>query len=189
ESDRTGPKEDRGAWESGISESGIRMVRKETPMRSLRYSVTVCCWLLGLAPIAVLAQSPKLPEPSALLAFRPTLPGVDYDMPADPAAVAACKVEIVVVQNKSVGYALRDGQGKLLRRFVANRGRNMDEWSYYQDGFEVYRENDLDGDKTLDEARWLNAGGTRIAVVEKGQVASWKQISAEEASKVFVQGL
>ena len=65
----------------------------------------------------------------------------------------------------------------------------MDQWSYYQDGFEVYRENDLDGDRRLDEARWLNAGGTRVAVVAKGKVASWKQISAEEASKVFVQGL
>ena len=27
----------------------------------------------------------------------------------------------------------------------------MDQWSYYQDGFEVYREIDLDGDQALDE--------------------------------------
>src|SRR4029077_10037646 len=65
----------------------------------------------------------------------------------------------------------------------------MDQWSYYQDGFEVYRENDLDGDRSLDESRWLNAGGTRVAVVEGGKVATWKQISAEEASKVLVQAL
>ena len=92
-------------------------------------------------------------------------------------------------QNRSIGYALRDGQGKLLRRFVVARGSKMDQWSYYQDGFEVYRENDLDGDQSLDECRWLNAGGTRIATVEKGKIAGWKQISAEEASKVFVQAL
>ena len=158
-------------------------------MRSLRCCVPVFCWLLVLAPVAALAQT-KGYAPGDLLKFRPTLPGVEYDTPTDPAAINACKVETVVVQNRSIGYALRDGQGKLLRRFVDNDGNGkMDQWSYYQDGFEVYRENDLDGDRRLDEARWLNAGGTRIAVVAKGKVASWKQISAEEASKVFVQGL
>ena len=87
-----------------------------------------------------------------------------------------------------MGYALRDAQGKLLRRFVIARGGSkLDQWSYYQDGFEVYREEDLDGDRSLDECRWLNAGGMRIAQVEKGQIKGWKQISAEEASKVLVQ--
>ena len=170
---------------------GIRKVRKETPMRRIRGSVTVCCWLVvvGLAPMSAQAQSKGLPAPSALLAFRPTLPGVDYDMPADQKAIDACKVELVTVQNRSIGYALRDGQGKMLRRFVANRGGKMDQWSYYQDGFEVYREIDLDGDQALDEARWMNAGGMRVATVKKGKIVGWKQISAEEASKVFVQGL
>ena len=155
-------------------------------MRSLRCCVPVFCWLLVLAPVSALAQ----PAPSDLLKFRPTLPSVDADTPTDPAAINACKVETVVVQNRSIGYALRDGQGKLLRRFVDNDGNGkMDQWSYYQDGFEVYRENDLDGNRSLDEARWLNAGGTRTAVVVKGKVASWKQISGEEASKVLVQGL
>jgi thiol-disulfide isomerase/thioredoxin len=158
-------------------------------MRSLRCSVTVICWLVVLAPVAAVAQPNKATAPSALLKFRPTLPGVEYDIPPDQKAVDACKVEVVVVQNRSVGYALRDGQGKLLRRFVDTDGGKMDQWSYYQDGFEVYRDKDLNGDMIVDEARWLNAGGTRIAVVAKGKVANWKQISAEESSKVFVQGL
>jgi thiol-disulfide isomerase/thioredoxin len=159
-------------------------------MRSPRYFVTAIWWLSALIPHAAVAQS-AAPVPSDLLKFRPTLAGVDYDVPPDPAAIAACKVENVLnSQKRAVGWALRDGQGKLLRRFVDTDGNNkMDQWSYYQDGFEVYRESDLDGDRTLDEARWLNAGGTRVATVEKGKVATWKQISAEEASKVFVQGL
>ena len=158
-------------------------------MRSLRCSVTVFCWLVVLAPVAAVAQS-KGYAPGDLLVYRPTLAGVDFDTLTDPAAINACKVETVVVRNRSIGWALRDGQGKLLRRFVDNDGNGrMDQWSYYQDGFEVYRENDLDGDRRLDEARWLNAGGTRIAVVTQGKIAGWKQISAEEASKVFVQGL
>ena len=65
----------------------------------------------------------------------------------------------------------------------------MDQWSYYQDGFEVYREIDLDGDRSpgrgaVDERR-RHAG----RAVKKGKIVGWKQISAEEASKVFVQGL
>jgi thiol-disulfide isomerase/thioredoxin len=160
-------------------------------MRRIRGSVAVFCWLVvvGLAPTAVQAQSKGLPAPSALLAFRPTQPGVDYDTPPDQKAVDACKVELVTVQNRSVGYALRDGQGKMLRRFVAGKGPRMDQWSYYQDGFEVYREVDLDGDQVPDEARWMNAGGMRVATLKKVKIVGWKQISAEEASKVFVQGL
>jgi thiol-disulfide isomerase/thioredoxin len=143
---------------------------------------------MGLAPMAAQAQQ-KGYTPADLLAYKPALTGVDYDTPADQKAIDACKVEVVTVQNRSIGYALRDGQGKLLRRFVAARSRTMDQWSYYQDGFEVYRESDLDGDHTLDEARWMNAGGMRVATIKKGRIVGWKQISAEEASKVFVQGL
>ena len=93
-------------------------------------------------------------------------------------------------QKRTVGYALRDGQGKLLRRFIiTNGGKYLNQWSYYQDGFEVYRENDLDGDRTLDECRWLNGGGTRIAVIKGGKIVGWKRLSAEEASKVLVLAL
>ncbi len=142
---------------------------------------------------SALAQgaSKDSPTPAALLKLRPNLPGVDYDTPADEATRNACKVEPVVnEQSKYIGYALRDPQGKMLRRFVVARGgRRLDQWSYYQDGFEVYREDDLNGDTHLDECRWLNSGGSRIALIEKGKITSWKQISAEEASKVLVQAL
>ena len=61
-------------------------------------------------------------------------------------------------QGRSIGYSLRDGQGKLLRRFVdSNANGVMDQWSYYQDGFEVYRETDLNDDKSLDESERLIA--------------------------------
>ena len=125
-----------------------------------------------------------------LLKLRPSQPGVEYDTPADEATRNACKVEPVLNdENKSMGYALRDPQGKMLRRFVRARGKRMDQWSYYQDGFEVYREDDLNGDNHLDQCRWLNSGGSRIAVIERGKIKAWSQISAEEASKVLVQAL
>ena len=126
--------------------------------------------LLGLMPSLAMAQSSTksaAPSPAALLELRPNLPGVEYDTPADAAGKSACKVENVLnAQNRIVGYALRDSQGKMLRRFIIARGGpkldpKLDQWSYYQDGFEVYREDDLNGDTYLDECRWLNSGGSR----------------------------
>ena len=88
-------------------------------------SVTVFCWLvvMGLAPMAAQAQSKDLPAPSALLVFRPTLAGCRIRHAGRTRRpIDACKVELVIVQNRSIGYALRDGQGKMLRRFVATTG-------------------------------------------------------------------
>ncbi len=132
-------------------------------MRSLLYSVITFA-LAGLAPLAASAQS----TPRDLLKLLPTFPGVDCDTPSDAAAIDACKVEKVLnAKGRNIGYALRDGQGKLLRKFVDSDGNNrLDQWSYYQDGFEVYREVDLDGDVRLDECRWLNNGGSRVGAVK-----------------------
>jgi hypothetical protein len=158
-------------------------------MRALRISMAAAC-LLGVAPALAGAQSSYTPA-FILEKFRPTQKGVDYDTPTEKAAVDACKVEKVLdAQQKPIGIALRDGQGKLLRRFVdANGKAGMDQWSYYQDGFEVYRDVDLNDDLKVDESRWLNSGGTRIAAVQGGKITGWRRLSAEEASKVLAQGL
>jgi thiol-disulfide isomerase/thioredoxin len=143
------------------------------------------------------AGAQNAPSVAQMLQFNPMIKGVEYDTPADQAAVAACKIESVYnADKKPIGVALRDGQGKLLRRFIDADGKvdpegnkRMDQWSYYQDGFEVYRESDLNNDRSLDEVRWMNAAGTRIATVAGGKITGWKRLSAEEASKVFVQAL
>ncbi len=162
-------------------------------MRSLCNSLATML-VLGLAPTLAHAQI----TPSDLLdKFRPFLGGFEYDTPTEKEAIEACKIETVHdAQNKPIGYALRDGQGKLLRKFVDSNGQrdakgqtHLDQWSYYQNGFEVYREVDLDEDGSLDECRFLNAGGTRTAIIKDRHVVGWKRISAEEASKVLVQGL
>ena len=157
-------------------------------MRSWQTSVAAAC-LLAITPGIARAQGGTTVK--ELLELKPTMNGVDYEIPTDATAIAACKIETVRnAQKKAIGVALRDGQGKLLRRFVDTDGNNvMDQWSYYQDGFEVYRENDIDNDQRPDECRWMNQAGTRIATVSRGKMSGWKRISAEEASKVFVQGL
>jgi thiol-disulfide isomerase/thioredoxin len=161
-------------------------------MRSLGHSLFLLA-VLGFTCLSGQAWgqgAAKETAPATLLKFRPSQPGVEYDTPADEATRNACKVEPVLnAEGKSIGYALRDPQGKMLRRFVTARGGRMDQWSYYQDGFEVYREDDLNGDNHLDECRWLNSGGSRIAQIERGKITAWRKISAEEASKVLVQAL
>jgi hypothetical protein len=155
-------------------------------MRALR-TTWAAAWVLGMAPALASAQY----TPADLLKFHPSQPGVEYDSPANQAEIDACKVENVLnAQKKVIGYALRDGQGRLLRRCVDTRGnRSLDQWSYYQDGFEVFRDNDLDDNLTIDECRWLNTGGTRIASVAKGKILAWKRLSAEEATRVLVQAI
>ncbi|APW62646.1 TlpA disulfide reductase family protein [Paludisphaera borealis] len=156
-------------------------------MRKLGYTAALLgCLSAGAASAPAADTTPK-----AMLNLRPTRGGVEYDTPADQAAIDACKVELVTdAQKRTIGYALRDGQGKLLRRFIiTNGGKALNQWSYFQDGFEVYRESDVNGDRSLDECRWMNSGGTRIAAIQDGKIAAWKRISAEEASKMAVQAL
>ena len=150
-------------------------------MRGLRTTLAAA-WMLALVGSTASSADDLTKK---LLTYRPSLKGVEYDLPADAAGLAACKGEAI-----PGGFQLRDGQGKTLCRVLDRNGDKLvDQWSYFQDGFEVYREIDLNGDKSLDEVRWMNGGGTRIAKVVGGKVVSWSRLSAEEASKVLVQGL
>lgn len=126
-----------------------------------------------------------------MLGIKPTLGvGVEYETPSTPAAIDACKIETATEQGRTVGYVLRDGQGKVLRKFlITNGGDKLNQWSYFQDGFEVYRESDADGDQRLDECRWMNSAGSRVGIVQGAKIVGWKRISAEEASKVLIQAL
>lgn len=163
-------------------------------MRVLRRTLAAA-GLLGLAPALALAQSPAQPLLERFVPAQKDAP-VEYDTPADKAAIDACKVEVVEQGQRKIGHAVRDGQGRLLRRFVDTNGKldkqnkpHLDQWSYYQNGFEVYREIDLDEDGAIDECRWLNSGGTKIAAVRDNKIVAWKRLSAEEASKLMVQAL
>jgi thiol-disulfide isomerase/thioredoxin len=158
-------------------------------MRYPRTTLALAC-LGAMAPALANAQAGHTAK--ELLGLSPILKkGVEYETPGDPAAIAACKVETVAnAQKRAIGYALRDAQGKLLRKFIDSDGDGtMDQWSFYQDGFEVYRESDKNKDKSPEECRWLNTAGTRIGVMAGGKITGWKRISAEESSKVMVQAL
>ena len=152
-------------------------------MRTLRTTLAAASFL-ALSTLATGAEVTV----KQLMDFHPSFRGVEYELPTDPAAIAACKAESI-----TGGFQLRDGQGKILCRLVdRNADGKLDQWSYYQDGFEIYRETDNNNDRSIDEVRWMNGGGTRAAKVVGGKVikvTAWSRLSAEEASKVFVTAL
>ena len=88
-------------------------------MGGLRHSLRLLAVLGVLSGSALAQETANDSNLAKMLKYRPSLPGVDYDTPADEATRNACKVEpVLTAQNKNIGYALRNAQGKMLRRFV-----------------------------------------------------------------------
>jgi thioredoxin family protein len=103
--------------------------------------------------------------------------------------LAGCTVEQVLGQAKgSSGWVLLDAKKQPVRRFFDTTGRgNVDMWSYFKDGIEVYREFDTTGQGSPDNFRWLNAAGMKWGVGSvnkqgKAVIRAWNMISAEEVS-------
>ena len=122
------------------------------------------------------------------LSIKPDQSGVDYDQP-DAAARNNCKVESANDKFGLPGWVVFDDTERILRLFLdRNKDRKLDQWSYYKDGIEVYRDSDNDFDGKLDEFRWLGSAGMRKGVDanEDGEIDRWEMISVEEvASEAF----
>lgn len=126
-----------------------------------------------------------------LLQYAPKQRDVEIDIPAK-ADIPQCKVEVKQA-GKTSGYILTGPQGQLLRWFKdgEDADRAVDEFRYYKDGFEVYREIDSNGDSKIDQFRWFNTAGTRWGIDENqdGVIDSWKVLSAEELSQEAIRAL
>jgi len=119
------------------------------------------------------------------LSIKPDQPGVDYDQP-DAAARSECKVESANEKFGLPGWVVIDNTEQILRLFLdRNKDRKLDQWSYYKDGIEVYRDSDNDFDGKLDEFRWLGNAGMRkgIDANEDGEIDRWDMISVEEVAQ------
>ena len=107
-----------------------------------------------------LAASPTAEQ---ALKLTPIQEGVDCDRPT-PEEAAKCKI-FARKTDGHVGWVVEAPDGTILRRFLDTNGDNIvDQWSYYKDGVEVYRENDTTFTGKVDQYRWLNTAGTRWAV-------------------------
>ncbi len=118
---------------------------------------------------------------------------VDVETP-DKSEWNKCKIETVKI-GKGTGYVVTGPQGQTLRRFIdADGNQTVDQYRYYKDGLEVYREIDSTGDAkkvNIDQVRWFNMGGTRwgVDLNKDGVIDQWKIISAEEVSMEVVRAL
>jgi thiol-disulfide isomerase/thioredoxin len=125
-----------------------------------------------------------------ILQVTPSQEGVDYDRPK-PEDVARCRISVKKV-NGHAGWIVESPEGVVLRRFLDTNGDNVvDQWSFYKDGVEVYRDIASKPTGKKDEFRWLNTAGMRwgLDTAGNGTITSWKVISAEEATAEIVAAL
>lgn len=136
------------------------------------------------------AQNRSTPSARQALQIAPVQKDVDYDNPA-PDEIDQCTME-AFRSGKQAGWVVRAPDGTVLRRFVDTNGDNMvDQWCYYKDGLEVYRDIDSNFNGKADQYRWFHTAGTRwgIDVNEDGRIDSWRVISAEEVTAEVVAAL
>lgn len=126
------------------------------------------------------AQSPTAEQ---ALQLMPVQKDVEFDRPTKE-EIAKCTIK-VEKEGAVSGWVVFDPAGQTIRRFTDTNGDNtVDQWSYFSEGLEVYRDVDSNANGKADQFRWLNTGGTRWALDtnEDGKVDSWKMMSAEELS-------
>jgi len=132
----------------------------------------------------------EAPSVQLALTFRPIQRDVDIARPA-ATEFARCRVQ-VERRGPSSGWVVLGPSGQTLRRFVDTNADNVvDQWRYFQNGLEVYRDIDSNFNNKVDQSRWLNTAGTRwgIDTDEDGWIDRWKVISAEEACREAVLAL
>lgn len=141
----------------------------------------------ALSASAALAKPPTAQE---ALDLTPVQKDVEYDRPkAD--AIDKCTIKSEGT-GKQRGFVVYDENSQILRRFLDTDSDNaIDQWCYFRDGIEVYRDIDADSNGKADQYRWLGTGGTRWGVDkdEDAKIDSWKQISAEEVTEEVVAAL
>ena len=162
----------------------VPSAHKFTALTTAICATAVCLTAILLCDPAF-AQEDNLAQVKKSLAIKPDQAGVDYDQP-DAAAVNNCKVASASKVFGVPGWVVYDNTERILRLFVdRNKDRKLDQWSYFKDGVEVYRDSDNDFDGKLDEFRWLGNAGMRKGVDanEDGEIDKWEMISVEEIAQ------
>jgi thiol-disulfide isomerase/thioredoxin len=157
------------------------------PIRQTLLSTFAMLGLLGFGTAPVRGASPSVEQ---ALRLTPKQEGIDYDRPK-PEEIARCKITARKVDGHA-GWIVESPEGVVLRKFVDTNGDNIvDQWSYYKDGVEVYRDIDSKFTGNADQFRWFNTAGTRwgLDTAGNGTIGAWKIISAEEATAEIVAAL
>ncbi|MFM8633443.1 MAG: redoxin domain-containing protein [Planctomycetia bacterium] len=136
------------------------------------------------------AASAAQPTVEYALGLKPFQQGIDYDqLSAEEAKKSTIKME---KEGGVTAWVVRGPREEVLRSFADTNGdRVVDRWSYYKDGIEVYRDVDANHNAKADQARWLNAAGSRwgIDADENGSIDSWRSLSPEECTAEIVEAM
>jgi len=152
--------------------------------------LVVCVVVVAILSDVCTVVNGATPEVGQALKLTPIQSEVDYDRPSGKDA-KSCKISARKFDGHS-GWIVEGADGKQLRKFVDTNGDNVvDQWSYYKDGLEVYRDIDKNYNGKTDQYRWFHTGGSRwgIDIDEDGKVDSWQAISAEEVTAEAVAAL
>ncbi len=142
------------------------------------------------APLFIFGAACAQPSAADALRLMPVQQGIAFDSP-EKADIAKCKVEVETVGGIT-GWVVRDAGGQLLRRFLDTNGDNkVDQWCYFANGIEIYRDIDANYNNKADQYRWLGTAGIRHGVDENedGRIDTWKAISPEEVTEELVSAL
>lgn len=161
-------------------------------MRRYLVALVVSLPALSIGSLSVSVVHAAKPTPAEALGITPTQSEVDYERP-EKSDIERCTVESETAAGIS-GLVVRGPGGQILRRFLDTNGDNkVDQWCYFEDGIETYREIDTDFEEKakVNECRWLGTAGTRWGIDEDqdGKIDRWKQISAEEVTSELVAAI
>ncbi len=134
--------------------------------------------------------SAQQPTAADALRLMPVQAGINFDSP-EKQDIVRCKVDVETIGGIT-GWVVRDGGGQLLRRFLDTNGDNkVDQWCYFANGIEIYRDIDANYNNKADQYRWLGTAGIRWGTDENedGRIDSWKTISPEEVTEELVAAL
>ena len=162
---------------------------------NLKNGASLKVWLLPVCIALVTSSGPTLcaqgPTVEQALKIQPRQTGVDCDQPQE-GELGSCTIEKSSKRFGKPGYVVFDGAGRVLRQFFdTNKDGSLDQWSYFKNGIEVYRDIDSNFDKRTDQYRWLGSSGTRWGLDpnQDGIIDQWKMISAEEAAEEVFQSV
>ena len=137
--------------------------------------------------VASIAISATIAEAAATVEEALKLVPVQRDVEIDrPSAkeMESCTIESEQINGASA-LVVRGNGGQVLRAFIdSNKDSNLDQWCYFLNGIEAYRDVDSNFDGKPDQYRWLGLGGTKWGIDrnQDGQIDEWKSISAEEVT-------
>lgn len=147
----------------------------------MRYPIFARLLSISTLVVALLACPAVAVTVQDALKLAPIQDDVEYDKPTDKEA-EGCKLSTEKIANMAA-YVVRGAGGQVLRVFGdSNADGELDQWSYYLNGIESYRDIDSNFDGRADQYRWFGLGGSRWGVDENqdGEIDTWKFMSPEE---------